>query len=180
MSITWSSLGPEGQRIAAQRFAEREAAELLLAEDAPRERAPGVADLYAWATDPEHSFGRAEREALLRDPALRRSFALLMQRVASVRVPAAAAASSGGLETRSGPGLRLQLIPSRADPAQVYVVMELDRDAEPVLLIVLRDGFPAARLPLPPSADGHVQLIEAADSAVVAALRDPTTELLLV
>jgi hypothetical protein len=180
MSITWSSLGPEGQRIAAQRFAEREAAEHLLAEQEPQARGPGIADLYAWATDPDRSFGRAEREALLRDPSLRRSFSLLMQRVASVRVPAAAAASSGGLETRSGPGLRLQIVPSRADPAQVYLVLELDRDAAPVLLLVLRDGFPAARLALPPAADGHVQLIEAADSPAVAALRDPTTELLLV
>ena len=49
-----------------------------------------------------------------------------------------------------------------------------------VLLLVLRDGFPAARLPLPPAVDGHIQLIEAADSPAVAALRDPTTELLLV
>ena len=48
------------------------------------------------------------------------------------------------------------------------------------LTLFLREGFPVARLVLPPVADGHVQVIEADDSPVVAALRDPTTELLLV
>ncbi len=178
--MSWSSLGAEGQRRAARRFAEHDAAEHLLADPEPRPQGPGIADLYAWATDPERSFGRAEREALLRDPALRRGFSLLVSRVASLRVPAAAAASSGGLDTRSGPGLTVRLIPSRADPAQVYVVLELDRDVAATLLLVMRDGFPAARLALPRAVDGHVQVIAADDSPVVEALRDPTTELLLV
>lgn len=180
MNTSWSSLGPEGQRIAARRFAEHGAAERLLADPEPRARGPGIADLYAWATDPDAAFGRAEREALLRDPALRRSFSLLVSRVASLRVPAAAAASSGGLDARVGPGLSVRLIPSRADPAQVYVVLEIDRDVPATMLLVMRDGFPAARLVLPPVVDGHAQAIEADDSPIVAALRDPTTELLLV
>lgn len=179
MSMSWTALGAEGQKIAERRFAEREAADRLLADDEERARRPGIADLYAWATEPERSFGRAEREALLRDPALRRSFALLIDRLASLRVPAAAAASSGQLDTRSGRGVTVRLIPSRADPAQVYLVLELDPETEATMLVVLRDGIPEARLALPETDDGRIQLIEAADSAVVAALRDPGTEVVL-
>jgi hypothetical protein len=179
MSASWSALGAEGQRIAARRFAEREAVDELLTPPEPRESAPSFADLYAWATDPERSFGRAEREALLRNPALRRSFAVLVERMASLRIPAAAAASSGRLDARSGPGLRVRLVASRADAAQVYVVLEIDREVTPAVLLVLRDGVPAARLALPAAPDGHVQLVEAADSPLVAALRDPETELVL-
>ena len=179
MSASWSALGAEGQRIAQRQFAEREAADQLLAASDPGTRRPGFADLYAWATDPDRAFGHAEREALLRDPVLRRSFALLVARVASLRVPAAAAASSGRLDTRSGPGLGVRLVASRADPMQVYVLLEIQRGVQASLLLVLRDGVPAARLALPPTTDGHLQFIEASDSPLVAALRDPSTELVL-
>jgi hypothetical protein len=179
MSASWSVLGAEGQRIAQRQFVEREAADRLLAGSDPGTRRPGFADLYAWATDPDRAFGPAEREALLRDSLLRRSFALLVARLASLRVEAAAAAASGRLDARSGRGLSVRLVASRADPMQVYVVIEIEPGVPASLLLVLRDGVPAARLALPASIDGHVQLIEASDSPLVAALRDPATELVL-
>jgi hypothetical protein len=179
MSASWSALGVEGQRFAARHFAEREAADELLVMSEPQTRRPTFTDLYAWATDPEHAFGSAEREALLRDPVLRRSFTLLVGRLASLRVPAAAAASSGRLDARSGQGVSVRLVPSRADPKQVYVLLEIERDVQASLLLVLRDGVPVARLALPETPDGHLQVIEANDSPLVGALRDPATELVL-
>jgi hypothetical protein len=179
MSITWSALGSEGQRTARRWFAECDAADQVLASSGAHSARPGMADLFAWATDPANGFGVREREALLRDPALRRDFSLLLARVASLRIPAAAAAASGHLETRSGPGLRIRIVASRADPAQVYVVLEIDQSVSAATLLVLRDGVPLVHLALPPDHDGHVQLMQANDSALVAALRDPTTELVL-
>jgi hypothetical protein len=179
MSARWSALGPSGQAAAAARFAALDAGDRMDAGGPPGTARPCFAHLWAWATDPEQAFGPAEQAALDADPSLRADFALLLRRVAVLQAPAAAAAASGRLEARSGPGFRLRLARSRADPEQTYVVLELDAGAAPRLLVILQDGAPVARLALPEVVGGFAQVIVASDGPVAEALRDPRSELIL-
>lgn len=179
MSAQWSALGPASQAAAAERFAALSARDRMAAGGAAEATRPCFAQLWAWATDPAQEFGPAERAALAADPPLRADFALLLRRVAVLQVPAAAAAASGRLEARSGPGFKLRLARSRADPGQTYVVLELAAGIAPRLLLILQDGAPVARLPLPEAAEGFAQVIVASDGPEAEALRDPRSELIL-
>jgi len=93
----------------------------------------------------------------------------------------AAAASSGRTQTREGEGCRISLRPSRADPEQVYVVVEMTRPEGVVprhLFLSLPDGlFSRFDLPEP---DGMVfQILAQADSGLVRGLSSPETEVFL-
>ena len=186
MSITWTALGAEGRRIAAAEFLTRsQAARLADGVASPARRTPGFAALYNWATDPLHPLMPEEQAIIAADPQLRRSLARLVGRVGQLHAPAAAAASSGGLDARSGPGFTIRLTISRADPQQTYVTIEIDAaaladDASPSALLVLRDGVPVGKLPLEEPQDGRVQLLESSESAAVRGVRAADTELVLV
>jgi hypothetical protein len=187
MSVVWSELGAAGQRRAEEHFV---AAGLAgsIREAAGTGRAPArpvFADLYAWVTDPDHHLDPAQQAMVESDPTLRRTVALLVGRVGRLRAVAAAAASSGGLDERRGPGFSVRLTASRADPAQTYVTIEidpgvLDAGEAPSLLLVMRGGAPIGKLALPEAADGMIQLLENTGGDAVRGLRAPDTELVLV
>jgi hypothetical protein len=177
MTVRWSTLGPAGQVRAAAQFVARLAEERMQAPSPQGRRC--FARLWEWATDPAASFGPAERAALNADPALQADFVLLLRRVAASRAPALAAAASGSTTARSGRGFRINLVVSRADPGQTYVVLALDPGVAPRLLTVLQDGAPVARLVFPEVAGGVAQVIVASEGPETEALRDPRSELIL-
>ena len=67
---------------------------------------------------------------------------------------------------------------SHADPSQIYVVIALaaKSTAAPRALFVIDDQATCQKVPLPSPLNGTVQLLLDADSDIVAALRDPATE----
>jgi hypothetical protein len=185
MSVAWSDLGAEGQRHAEAHFIAASLAAGLRERERSSEPRPSFADLYAWATDPAHRLAPAQQAMVASDPDLRRGLALLVGRVGQLRAVAAAAASSGGLDRREGPGFTVRLTASRADAAQTYVSIDIDpeswrADSPPAALLVLRSGLPVAKLALPDEPGFALQLIEPTDSDIVRGLRDAGTDLVLV
>ena len=67
---------------------------------------------------------------------------------------------------------------SRADGNQIYVLIHLAGKGTmaPRALFVIDDDSTCRKVALPSPLDGTVQLLLEADSEIVAALRDPTTE----
>jgi hypothetical protein len=187
MSVVWSELGAAGQRRAEEHFIAAGLADAIRETSQigrPHAR-PVFADLYAWVTDPDHFLDPAQQAMIESDPTLRRTLALLVGRVGRLRAVAAAAASSGGLDERRGPGFNVRLTASRADAAQTYVTIEidagvLDAGEAPTLLLVMRGGFPIGKLALPEVSEGMIQLLENTDGDAVRGLRAPDTELVLV
>ena len=73
------------------------------------------------------------------------------------------------------------LRPSRAEPTQVYIVIELaDEDAvPPELIYVCRPGRPCEKHRLPVAHDGAIQILADLHSPLVEALRDGHAEVFL-
>ncbi|MDX1483428.1 MAG: hypothetical protein R3229_03005 [Alphaproteobacteria bacterium] len=138
----------------------------------------GFDALYRFATDPTMAMDRELERALAESPRLRADLHRLVQRTAGSGALMAAAASSGTITTRRGTSFRMTLRESRADSNQVYVMIHLSPKAEmpPRTLFVIDDSAGCRKMPLPAPHDGTVQLLLEGDSDLVAALRDPATE----
>ncbi len=147
-------------------------------EDARPAPAVGFDDVYRLATDPDAVMDEALRRGLDANPRLRRDFHHLVERNAGSEPLLAAAASSGTITTRHGTSFRMTLRESRADRSQVYVLIRLAGKAAmaPRALFVIDDDAACRKVALPMPLDGTVQLLLDADSDIVAALRDPATE----
>jgi hypothetical protein len=144
-------------------------------DDIPR---VGFDDLYRFANDPTMTMGEALRRTLSTDARLRADLRHLVQHAAKGGTLLAAAASSGTITTRHGTSFRMTLRQSRADSNQIYVLIHLAGKGTmaPRVLFVIDDDSACRKVPLPTPLDGTVQLLLDADSEIVAALRDPTTE----
>ncbi|NQV78935.1 MAG: hypothetical protein HQ495_00180 [Alphaproteobacteria bacterium] len=144
--------------------------------------APGVtiAQLYRLATDPQVEDVVLETR-LGADPALRASFELVLQRTAAYALPKLAAASTGEVTTREGPGYRIRLQPSQAEPLQTYVIFEIDDAARtaPRTVFVCRADRAPLRHRLPDAIGGVVQVLVDADSDLLRGLRDLDAEVFL-
>lgn len=179
MSRTWASLGADERRMLGELFAAFALADEVV--DAAHQAEPSAVvtlqRLYD-AVDLPGPLGADVAAALLADPVLRADFEALLDRVACYRLPRAAVASTGRLDRREAAGCTISLIPSRADPTQTYVLIRAGEEGGPALRELL------ARVPsgeylkesLPPPDGGTVRLLKADADALVAALRDPRTE----
>lgn len=152
-------------------------------EDLPRAGFDGLPragfdDIYRFANDPTMTMGEALRRSLSNDVRLRADLRHLVERAAKGGILLAAAASSGTITTRHGTSFRMTLRQSRADSNQIYVLIHLAGKGTmaPRVLFVIDDDSACRKVPLPTPLDGTVQLLLDADSEIVAALRDPTTE----
>ena len=135
-------------------------------------------DLYRFASDPHMTMSAELRTGLANDPRLGADLRRLIRRSAPGGLLLAAAASSGTITTRHGTSFRMTLRESHADRSQIYVVIALAAKsaAAPRALFVIDDQATCQKVPLPSPLNGTVQLLLDADSDIVAALRDPTTE----
>lgn len=136
--------------------------------------------LFDYATDVARDDDPEIAASLKSDPFLAQDLKRLLQQTAMRQLPRVAAASTALVPTREGAGCRIRLMPSKADPSQVYVVIEiLDSGAAPPALFVCDAEDRCQRFPLPPAKDGVVQMLVAADSELVKALSDVKTEVFM-
>jgi hypothetical protein len=120
--------------------------------------------------------------ALKHDTKLASDFNALLQKVSWSHLPQAAAASTDDdLRLRETDLCAIRIEPSRAEPDQVYVIIEL-KDAEgtsPRSLITSAADGTLENLELPAPQGGVIQVLLQHDDAVLIALRDHATEVFL-
>jgi hypothetical protein len=139
----------------------------------------GFADIYAYVVHDEPDRDRRVAGALERSPGLRADADRLLRKTALHHFPRAAAASSGALTGRQGNGFKLRLRPSRANPAHVYVIIDVALDKTPGALFVCGDGRHYQKHALPEARNGTIQILAEADSDLIRALSDNATEVFL-
>lgn len=176
--------GPESLIVAERIFLTLSALDHLV--DAASEQAEnsdriGIGELYRHIRDPEASVTPGLLKALEDDVQLRADFARLTAKNALCRFPIAAAASSGGVARREGAGFRITLRKSRADPSQVYIIIDLAAraGAPPTHLFVLGEEVRYCKHRLPSPLDGTIQILAEDGSDIVRALEDHQAEVFL-
>jgi hypothetical protein len=178
MTGTWKTLTQHRKTLAERAFDALGTLDEIAAAERARDtgtRQVGFADIYAYVNEPGRPMSTQLGEALETDARLRDDLLRLLTKTASYRCPRSAAAGTKVLESRHGQGFAIRLRPSRAEPSQVYVVIELlDRAAEvPKTLFIAqhRDGL--IKHALPEARGGTVQLLAETESDLIRALRNP-------
>jgi len=183
MTTTWATFTPTQQAVAAAAFEALETLDALAEAPPPaaNDRRIGFTDLYALAADPARQLDADTARALAEDHRMGRAFARLMRKQAAAHIPPAAAASSGDLSIREGNGFRITLMPSRANGAQVYVIIDMgSRGSEAPRSLFVCGGEPLyQKHGLPAANDGIVQILADAGSDLVRGLSDRRTEVFL-
>jgi len=153
---------------------------LMGKEDKTTQARPGFTELYAYAHDPAYTPSSGLLLALSHDLRLRHDFNRLINKQALASFPRAAAASSGDIQQREEDGFRLTLKPSRADPTQIYLIIEsIDRDESPRLMFVQIEEEPVYRLVLDGFEDGEAQILLNEQEDIVKALRNFKSDVIL-
>lgn len=179
-----TACGPaKGHGLAEAVFVALDSLDRMAAAQGPKDALPraGFDDIYRFANDPTMTMDDALARSLSADARLRADLRHLVERAAKGGGLLAAAASSGTITTRHGTSFRMTLRQSRADGNQIYVLIHLAGKGTmaPRTLFVIDDDSTCRKVPLPSPLDGTVQLLLEADSEIVAALRDPTTEVFI-
>ena len=82
------------------------------------------AEIYAYATEPSYNPSNQLLMALSEDSRVRRDFEMLLRNTAPYFLPQVAAASSGEISNRAIDGCKLTFRSSRADPNQIFVIID--------------------------------------------------------
>ncbi len=184
MSGTWKTLPHDRRILAESAFVAVGALDDIAAAEGAREpgrRKLGFGDVYAYVNQPDCPLSPELKEALAADPRLREALMRLLSKTAGYRAPRSAAASTQLLESRHGEGFTIRLRPSRAEPLQVYVVIELlSKAAEPPKTLFITDEQDGLlKQALPEARGGTVQLLAETGSDLIQALRNPRSEVFL-
>ena len=109
---------------------------------------------------------------------LRRIYKDMVERTSRFHLPEAMAASSEELPSRHGQGCRIRMEASRAEADQIYVIIEIDGEADqpPSTLIVCDADQNCRRFGLPEIRNGVAQLIAERQSDLVTMLMNPKAE----
>jgi len=170
-------LSPEITNQGQVRFAELMSAQTLMAK---REASEAITAslLYSYASGALAFPQQKLEQALGRDITLRRIYKAMVSKTAAFYLPEALAASSDVLPTREGEGCRVRMQESRAEPDQVYIIIELtrNREATPNALMVCGAGDQIAQTALPASRNGVIQVIVEKTSEILTLLADPKSE----
>tara|TARA_B100001179_G_C18436048_1_gene336750 strand:- start:293 stop:574 length:282 start_codon:yes stop_codon:yes gene_type:complete len=91
------------------------------------------------------------------------------------------AASSGDYPVRHGSGCIIRMEASRAEPDQIYVIIEItgDVDLAPTSMFVCEEDQTCMRFEVPEIKDGIIQLIFDRPSKLVELMMNPKTEVFL-
>ena len=166
-------------------LAARETARLIGSDGARADGVPPAAtfaDLYAYARSADPVMPpRLARDLALRAE-LRDDLEALIRDLALYRADQVAAASSSDtVSQRRGPGFDLDLHTSRTGEGQVYILITLtDPDNAPSGLFVKPVTGGVMKIVLPPAVQGRLQAMVEPDDPVLAALRDPGSEVFLI
>jgi len=158
-------------------------AQALLTPPSTRARLP-FSMLHAYASDLSFDASDSFRRRLADDVRAQDDLSRLMARVAFAHMPRQAAAASAigsDVVRRETAQATITLTPSRADEAQVYVIITLsDADAKAPTRLTLKDRTGVfADFDLGPFSAGRVQLLLENESLIVTALRNAETEVFL-
>jgi len=117
-------------------------------------------------------------KALTENLMLRRILKTMVTGAAMYHLPEAMAASTEDLPAREGDGCRIRMEESRAEPDQVYVIVELSNpEAEtPSALVVCDEDMMCRQFVLPEARGGIAQLIAERGSHLVQMLANPKSE----
>ncbi len=185
MSRKWNEIPEAEKQDMRHRFDVLLTADLLIDPEEPfqeENRPVRFDEIYTIATDPGAPIDGRISGALESNVRLKRDFEALLESTAICWFPvAAAAAGIDGLDEREEDGFGLRIRASSAGDDQVYVMIRLKEgwDKMPAALVALPPDSAPVRIPLPEEIDGVYQLIEASDSAIVTAIRDPKSRLAL-
>ena len=185
MSKNWNEIPDVEKQEMSHRFDVLLAADLLIdPEEPPREEDRPVRfdEIYEIATNPGAIIDVRVANAFKTDARSRRDFEALLKSTAVCWFPvAAAAAGIDGLNEREDDGFGLRIRASSAGDDQVYVMIRLKEGQvnPPTALVAISPDESPVRIPLPEEIDGVYQLIEAVDSPIVRAIRDPKSRLAL-
>ena len=174
---------PEGKELemVKQAFAEIETVEFLVNPKMEATGRTGIAasKLYAYVRGVSER-GQETEEAILQFPALCRAYGHMVRGTAIYTIPETIAASTVEFPERQSEGCRVRVEPSRAEPDQYYLIIEVD-DGRPVPTIIsiadTNEHWEQVMLPAPRR--GVVQVMVTADSGIPAMLRDPKTAIYL-
>ena len=147
-------------------------------------------DLGLWFYQPGGERDILVKKALETDLGLYACYRRLRDYSSKVIIPKSAMASSHKVERRDGDGFRVFMKPSRANPDQIYVILECDEstgiadEQEIILLIELEgaareNGFPM-RMTFPPVSGGRTSLLLSRSNPVLDRLSDDDCEIRMV
>lgn len=180
MTISITLPDDTGRQAVAARFADYDAVRDVVAAAGSATPALSFARLYDYATGAADSDGQID-QALQASPRLRADLRLLLGKVAINTLPEVAAAGSGDLESRETDQCRIRIEPSRAEPDQVYVIIELVDPAAPLpsVLFTCTTDDRSNRIDLPEGRDGVIQVLLDRTAPVLTSLRDHKAEVYL-
>ena len=172
---------PEGENLDVARDAFTDAALVQELTDAlasgGAEAGVSLSRLYRHATNMSQIDQALER-SLRENLNLRRIYKDMVERTSRFHLPEAMAASSEELPSRHGQGCRIRMEASRAEADQIYVIIEIDGEADqpPSTLIVCDADQNCRRFGLPEIRNGVAQLIAERQSDLVTMLMNPKAE----
>jgi hypothetical protein len=142
---------------------------------------PGMARLYAYASDAGAALDPDLEDVIARDGRLRANFELLLVRTALHRFPTVAAASAGPISEREAEGCRIRFQQSQAEPNQTYIIIELaaGQSEKPKALFLCGSHRAARKYALPEAHEGVIQMLVESDAEVLEGLRDIEAEVFL-
>lgn len=162
-------------------FAQRERVRVLMQDGPTKSRRIAPSALYAAAKTGAHDTNLTA--ALAENRGARGFYNQALAATAQYFMPEAKAASSYHMLERHGEGCRIRVEPSRAEPDQFFVIVELPREATRARMptsLVVRDSQDFCQwFTLPPVRDGIAQFIAEASSDLVCLIGDPTTRIYL-
>lgn len=155
----------------------------LLSPSSARTRLPFTM-LHVYASDPSFDMSDSFRVRLAAAARAQDDLSRLMARTAFAYMPrqvAAASAASTDVVRRETTQATITLTPSRADDAQVYLIITLsDAEAKAPTRLTLKDRTGVfLDFDLGPFSAGRVQLLLRDDNSIVTALRDAESEVFL-
>ena len=136
--------------------------------------------LYAYATDPGYKPDDNLLRLLATDEDARTGFQRLLENTSVYVLPQMAAASTGDIETREVEGCKIVFRPSRANPDQLYAIIEIANvETAPSMLFMRQPNGETNRITLPGFQNGRAQLLLERNSADARGLMDINTEVYL-
>jgi len=133
--------------------------------------------LHAYATDPSYQPDAPLLHLLAVDDAVQADFQRLLTNTSVYHMPQMAAASSGDIESREVNGCKIVFRPSRADPEQLYAIIEItDPDLTPSMLFVRHPDGSTDRVELPDFQNRRAQLLLDRQSSQARGLMDTKAE----
>jgi len=138
-------------------------------------------EMYAYAVDASHQPSPGLLDALNTQAPVQASFRRLLNNTARYHLPQVAAASSGDIEQRESEGCKIAFRPSRANAAQIYVIIECigDTSFNPAVLFVCAVDGTTNRMELPVAQNGRIQLLLERESDMAKGLLNIKTEVYL-